>query len=109
LIFPYVFWHSNANLFQSCGSGGIGHALSIRLRENSELLRPRLHQPAYQISCTDVQVISTLLPHESAEHLLSRGVHVVRTDVTKDNSVQELKEFIKKLTGGRLDILINNA
>lgn len=57
----------------------------------------------------DIQVISTLLPHESAEHLLSRGVHVVRTDVTNDASVQKLKDFLQKLTGGRLDILINNA
>ncbi|CAG8973481.1 hypothetical protein HYALB_00011076 [Hymenoscyphus albidus] len=78
-------------LITGCGSGGIGHALSARLRDEN------------------IEVISTLLPHESDEHLTSRGVHVVRTDVTKDDSVQELKRFLQKLTGGRLDILINNA
>ncbi|RDW79384.1 short-chain dehydrogenase [Coleophoma cylindrospora] len=81
-------------LVTGCGFGGIGHALSVRLREEIG---------------EDIQVISTLLPHESAEHLLSKGVHVVRTDVTKDASVQELKSFLEELTGGRLDILINNA
>lgn len=57
----------------------------------------------------DIEVISTLLPHENADHLESQGVHVTRTDVTKDESVEQLKNFIEKLTGGRLDILINNA
>ncbi|KAJ5635343.1 short chain dehydrogenase [Penicillium longicatenatum] len=57
----------------------------------------------------DVEVIATLLPHENEDHLVSRGVHVTRTDVTSDVSVEKLKETIQKLTGGKLDILINNA
>jgi NAD(P)-dependent dehydrogenase (short-subunit alcohol dehydrogenase family) len=36
-------------------------------------------------------------------------VHVTRTDVTKDESVEELMKTVQQLTGGKLDILINNA
>lgn len=57
----------------------------------------------------DIEVIATLLPHENDEHLVSKGVHVTRTDVTKDESVEELKKMIQQLTRGRLDILVNNA
>ncbi|KAG9665220.1 hypothetical protein KCU95_g1897, partial [Aureobasidium melanogenum] len=53
--------------------------------------------------------MSTLLPHEDADHLISLGVHVFRTDVTKESSVRQLKDDIYDLTRGRLDILINNA
>ncbi|OQD98442.1 hypothetical protein PENSOL_c009G08227 [Penicillium solitum] len=78
-------------LITGCGLGGIGHALASRLREEN------------------IKVIATLLPHENDEHLVSKGVHVTRTDVTKDESVEELKKAIQNLTGGRLDILVNNA
>ncbi|CRL21973.1 Short-chain dehydrogenase/reductase SDR [Penicillium camemberti] len=78
-------------LITGCGRGGIGHALASRLREEN------------------IEVIATLLPHENDEHLVSKGVHVTRTDVTKDESVEELKNTIQNLTGGRLDILVNNA
>ncbi|PKX88902.1 short chain dehydrogenase [Aspergillus novofumigatus IBT 16806] len=57
----------------------------------------------------DIEVIATLLPHEEDEHLISKGVHVTRTDVTKDESVEELEKTVQQLTGGKLDILINNA
>ncbi|KAF7520836.1 hypothetical protein PCG10_008762 [Penicillium crustosum] len=78
-------------LVTGCGIGGIGHALASRLREEN------------------IEVIATLLPHENDEHLVSKGVHVTRTDVTKDESVEELKKMIQQLTRGRLDILVNNA
>ncbi|KAI2602116.1 hypothetical protein GGR54DRAFT_536234 [Hypoxylon sp. NC1633] len=78
-------------LITGCGYGGIGHALASRLRKEN------------------IEVIATLLPHESPDHLLAEGVHVARTDVTKDESVEELKQMILQLTGGKLDILINNA
>ncbi|KAL2867459.1 short chain dehydrogenase [Aspergillus lucknowensis] len=60
-------------------------------------------------SPADIEVIATLLPHEDDKHLVSEGVHVTRTDVTKDESVEDLKNTVHKITGGRLDILINNA
>ncbi|KAJ5611895.1 hypothetical protein N7528_009000 [Penicillium herquei] len=78
-------------LITGCGYGGIGHALAFKLREQN------------------VEVIATLLPHENEDHLIAKGVHVTRTDVTNDSSVEKLKETIQKLTGGKLDILINNA
>ena len=54
-------------------------------------------------------VISTLLPHESEDHLLAKGIKVARTDVTREESVLELKNFTEGVTKRKLDILINNA
>ena len=54
-------------------------------------------------------VISTLLPHESEDHLVAKDIKVTRTDVRNDESVLALKRFTEGVTNGKLDILINNA
>lgn len=98
-----------------CGYGGIGHALVSRLRNESARRAAFLSCSSDQevlltiFRGSEIEVIATLLPHENANHLVSDGVHITRTDVTKDESVQELKQTAQKLTGGKLDILINNA
>lgn len=55
------------------------------------------------------KVISTLLPFESKEHLIKLGVQVEVCDVTKDESVSRLRDNVDTATGGKLDMLINNA
>ncbi|PQE17076.1 Short-chain dehydrogenase reductase SDR protein [Rutstroemia sp. NJR-2017a BBW] len=57
----------------------------------------------------DYTVISTLLAHESREHLESIGVHVFTSDVTSDEDAESLRDSVEKLTGGMLDVLVNNA
>ncbi|KAL4938554.1 hypothetical protein BDV06DRAFT_215008 [Aspergillus oleicola] len=78
-------------LITGCGQGGIGEAL-VR-----EFLRRNVHP------------IATLLPSESSEHLSAAGITWFPLDVTKEESVLQLKENIVGLTGGRLDVLVNNA
>ncbi|KAI1817435.1 hypothetical protein GGS20DRAFT_37232 [Poronia punctata] len=78
-------------LVTGCGKGGIGEALV------TEYTRRGIH------------AIATLLPQEPSEHLSEAGITFFPLDVTIDKSVEELKASVKKLTGGRLDILINCA
>lgn len=40
---------------------------------------------------------------------LQPKIDIFPLDVTKDDSIQELKASIENATGGRLDILVNNA
>lgn len=46
---------------------------------------------------------------EKMDDLKELGIVTVRLDVTSDESVKELHEKVEKLTGGTLDVLINNA
>ncbi|KAL4778873.1 hypothetical protein BJX76DRAFT_352276 [Aspergillus varians] len=78
-------------LVTGCGEGGIGEALV------HEFLR------------RDIHAIATLLPWEKSEHLSNAGITWFPLDVTKDESVQTLKKDITALTGGNLDVLVNNA
>ena len=54
-------------------------------------------------------VITTVLPSESNSHLTSAGLECFHLDVTKDESVQDLALAVKKVTGGSLHVLVNNA
>ena len=53
--------------------------------------------------------ITTTLPWESKKHLTSAGMTCFDLDVTNDESVQTLAIEVKKLTDGRLHVLVNNA
>ncbi|KAJ4304904.1 NADPH-dependent 1-acyl dihydroxyacetone phosphate reductase [Kalmusia sp. IMI 367209] len=78
-------------LVTGCGRGGIGEALV------TEYKRKGLHP------------IATVLPSESSDHLSESGITFFTLDVTSEKSISELKEDVKKLTGGRLDVLVNCA
>jgi NADP-dependent 3-hydroxy acid dehydrogenase YdfG len=45
----------------------------------------------------------------SAEDLRSKGINVLELDVTKDSSVEGAFNELYKRTGGKLDVLVNNA
>jgi 1-acylglycerone phosphate reductase len=72
-------------------SSGIGKALA-----------KQYHSQGYQ-------VIAGARRPEKMTDLKDLGIITVQLDVTSDESVRELKEKVKKWTGGRLDVLINNA
>lgn len=74
-----------------CGQGGIGEALVLEYKRRG------------------VNPIATVLPNESSDHLTKAGITFFVLDVTKDESVVELKAKVQSLTGGRLDILVNCA
>ncbi|KFA56126.1 hypothetical protein S40293_00089 [Stachybotrys chartarum IBT 40293] len=78
-------------LVTGCGRGGIGEALV------TEYTRCGVH------------AIATVLPHEASDHLSDAGITFFPLDVTNEESVAALKAAVEKLTGGRLDILVNCA
>ena len=63
-------------------------------------------------SCAFVgfQVIATVLPSQTDDHLSSKPkCHVAKLEVTDEESIQKLYDTVDKITGGRLDVLCNNA
>lgn len=78
-------------LVTGCGRGGIGDALV------TEYTRKGLH------------AIATVLPNEDSDHLKEAGITFFPLDVTSEKSILELKANVQKVTGGRLDVLVNCA
>ncbi|KAL9622079.1 MAG: hypothetical protein Q9160_003578 [Pyrenula sp. 1 TL-2023] len=74
-----------------CGRGGIGEALV------TEYTRRGVH------------AIATVLPNEASDHLSSAGITFFALDVTDEQSIVALKASVQKVTGGRLDVLVNCA
>jgi 1-acylglycerone phosphate reductase len=75
----------------SCGQGGIGEALV------TEYARQGLH------------AIATVLPSEPSDHLSGPRISCFTLDVTDDQSITDLHEKVIALTGGYLDVMVNNA
>ncbi|MCJ1468414.1 hypothetical protein MMC07_007042 [Pseudocyphellaria aurata] len=78
-------------LVTGCGRGGIGEALV------TEYTRRGIH------------AIATVLPHEASDHLSNAGITFFLLDVTVEQSISDLEAAVHKLTGGRLDVLVNCA
>ncbi|KAI0003937.1 short chain dehydrogenase [Xylariaceae sp. FL0662B] len=78
-------------LITGCGEGGIGHALTKHFVRNG------------------LTVIAILLLHEAREHLNHPLIRVFDLDVTKEEDVVSVKKQVEDITGGRLDVLVNNA
>ena len=56
-----------------------------------------------------LHAIATVLPNEASDHLAEAGITYFLLDVTSEDSILEMKANIQKLTGGRLDVLVNCA
>ncbi|KAK7418445.1 NADPH-dependent 1-acyl dihydroxyacetone phosphate reductase [Neonectria punicea] len=78
-------------LITGCSPGGIGHALALEFQRRG---------------CF---VIATARNTDLIRHMEGPDVSVLELDVTKTSSIAECREKVGALTGGRLDILINNA
>ncbi|KAI0116549.1 hypothetical protein GGR51DRAFT_546055 [Nemania sp. FL0031] len=78
-------------LVTGCGRGGIGEAL------------------VQQFALRGITPIATILPSEASDHLTQLGILCYVLDITSEESVLELRKEVASLTGGHLDILVNNA
>ncbi|KAK8024079.1 hypothetical protein PG993_012145 [Apiospora rasikravindrae] len=78
-------------LVTGCGKGGIGEAL------------------VKEYASRGLHAIATVLPTESSDHLSEPGITCFKLDLTVEQSILDLKQSIQDLTGGRLDVLVNNA
>ena len=54
-------------------------------------------------------VIATARRQAVLDELAEMGMSTLELDVTKSESIQAAKETVTALTGGRLDVLVNNA
>ncbi|KAI9653649.1 MAG: putative secondary metabolism biosynthetic enzyme [Bathelium mastoideum] len=78
-------------MITGCGPHGIGQALATEFLNRG------------------FSVIATLLPGEERSHLKHAGCFVHDVDVSSDASVAALQSFVRDLTHGYLDVLVNNA
>lgn len=56
-----------------------------------------------------LHVIATARRVEVVEELAKLGMSALELDVTKAESIAKCKAEVAELTGGKLDILVNNA
>jgi 1-acylglycerone phosphate reductase len=74
-----------------CSVGGIGHALSLTYHK------------------AGLRVFASARRLDAMADLAEAGIHTLELDVTNEDSVRSTRERISELTGGTLDILVNNA
>ena len=75
----------------SCSEGGAGHALAL------------------EFAAQGLRVIATARSKSSLASLEAKGIETLLLDVTSLESINSLKAKVIQSTGGKLDILFNNA
>ncbi|KAH7391623.1 hypothetical protein BKA64DRAFT_110150 [Cadophora sp. MPI-SDFR-AT-0126] len=78
-------------LITGCSAGSAGHALAL------------------EFAAQGLQVFATARSTKSLPLLQEKGIEVLPLEVTSAESIAALKEEIAKRTGGKLDMLFNNA
>ncbi|KAF3925950.1 hypothetical protein ABW20_dc0106448 [Dactylellina cionopaga] len=78
-------------LITGAGVGGIGGCLAEEFHRNG------------------YRVFATARRQEPLEPLKKLGIELLSLDVTKAESIAECKRQVEALTGGKLDVLVNNA
>lgn len=61
------------------------------------------------LSSLDYHVIATARRLESISHLRELGMTTLSLDVTQPESVKAAEIEVKRVTDGKLDVLVNNA
>jgi 1-acylglycerone phosphate reductase len=78
-------------LITGCSEGGIGDALAKNFHAKGH------------------RVFATARNLKKVQHLKELGLDIILLDVTDEDSISQAVEAVKKLTGGKLDILVNNS
>ncbi len=78
-------------LITGCSQGGAGEALARVFLQNG------------------FRVFATARSFSKIQHLESDGIDILELNVLDAQSIEEAAKIISKLTGGTLDVLINNA
>ncbi|KAF9777763.1 hypothetical protein IL306_004331 [Fusarium sp. DS 682] len=78
-------------LITGCSEGGAGHALAL------------------EFAAKGYRVFATARSTKSLTSLQEKGIETLTLDVTKPESISALKDEIANRTGGKLDLLFNNA
>ena len=75
----------------SCSPGGIGHALALELSSHK------------------LRVFATARKAATIADLAEKGIETLSLEVDKPEEVENCRDEVAHLTGGKLDYLINNA
>ncbi|KAA1475166.1 NAD(P)-binding protein [Dentipellis sp. KUC8613] len=78
-------------LITGCSVGGIGHALALEFKAKG------------------FRVFATARNPKSMGDLSEKGIETLVLDVTKEESIREARDKVAELTGGKLNVLVNNA
>ncbi|KAI0048478.1 NAD-P-binding protein [Auriscalpium vulgare] len=78
-------------LITGCSAGGIGHAL------------------ATEFHAKGLRVFATSRTLMSMQDLADMGIETLALDVTDANAIQDVRNRVSVLTGGKLHVLVNNA
>lgn len=78
-------------LITGCSEGGIGFALAQEFHRRG------------------LRVLATARNLARVQHLRAAGLEVIQLDVADPDSVRAAAGFVAELTGGVLDLLVNNA
>ncbi|KAK5996602.1 Short-chain dehydrogenase virD [Cladobotryum mycophilum] len=78
-------------LITGCTPGGIGHALALEFQKRG------------------CHVIATARKASALQSLTDLGMSAISLEVTNPESIAACKAEVETITGGRLDVLINNA
>jgi len=78
-------------LITGCSPGGIGHALALEYHSKGLL------------------VFATARKVEVLAELTELGITTIALDVTDPESVRRARDHVSEVTGGTLDVLVNNA
>ncbi|KAJ7196974.1 NAD-P-binding protein [Mycena pura] len=78
-------------LITGCSAGGIGHALAIEF-----------HAKGFHVFATGRRLDSML-------DLSAQGIQTLKLDVTDADAIRTIRDEIAVKTGGKLDVLVNNA
>ncbi|KAJ3993544.1 NAD-P-binding protein [Lentinula boryana] len=82
-------------LITGCSAGGIGHALAKEFHSRGIYPSERVFATARRL--------------ESMSELQKLGITTLKLDVTRIESICEVRDQVNLMTGGALDILVNNA
>jgi 1-acylglycerone phosphate reductase len=78
-------------LITGCSEGGIGHALALEWHKHGH------------------RVFATARNTNAMTALAAAGIECFAMDVTEPDSLTAIKDQVEELTGGTLDVLVNNA
>lgn len=78
-------------LITGCSDGGLGAALAVAFHKHGDRVIATARNPAKMASLKDT------------------GIETVQLDVMSEDSIKAAVEAVSKLTGGSLDMLVNNA
>lgn len=79
-------------LITGCSTGGIGWAMAKNFHERGYYIFATIRDPAKAADLSDL-----------------KNVEILELDVTIPKSIEQCKNIVTKRTGGKLDVLVNNA